>query len=445
MMRTVAAALAIVALGAACTRANNGEGDALDARIVRAVADVSDARLGTAVERLASFGTRHTLSDTASATHGIGAAQRWIVEELQRSSSRLQVAVETHEVPAEGRIVRDAQVRNIVALLPGRTSRRVYVTAHYDTVSIGPGGQHAWNVRTASSPDAPDPQLEVDQDFNAAAPGANDNGSGTALVMEVARVLANSGIDFEATLAFVLWGGEEQGLFGSRLHVEQLAPDTTVVAVLNSDVVGNPRGGGGNVDDASVRVFAAGPEDSPSRSLLRYVARVAALYVPAHRVRPMARADRFRRGSDHTSFSGAGHAAVVFRESSEDFSRQHGAADTADAVDAAYLARNARINAAAAAALALAPGAPRITSEQRRPLLARTPSGYDAHLTWRPSQGATGYRIYWRDGWAMDWQHTATLGHVTEHVIPGLSIDDHVIGVAAIGPGGHESLVAVYQ
>lgn len=430
-------------MGAACGQRRDSM---LDARIEATLTQVSDARLRATVERLASFGTRHTLSDTTSQTHGIGAARQWIHDELRRSSPHLQVYFETYQVPRQGRIVRDAEVRNIVALLPGRTPRRIYVTAHYDSVSIGVGGQHEWNLLTSSTPDAPDPDLRPDRDFNAAAPGANDNGSGTALVMELARVLGASGLEFDATLVFVLWGGEEQGLFGSSLHVKQLTPDTPVVAVLNSDVVGNPRGGGGSVDASRVRVYAAGPDDSPSRSLMRYVARVAGLYMPGHRVQTMTRTDRFRRGSDHTSFSNAGYAAVVFRESNENFSRQHSPNDTADGVDATYLQRNARVNAAVAMALALAPPAPHITSEQNRPLLGRTPTGYDAHLRWRPSPGAVGYRIYWRDAWSLDWQQTATVGGgIAEHIIPGISIDDHVFGVAAISSTGHESLVAVYQ
>ena len=444
MKQAVAVVLVSVVMGAGCRQRHDAE--MLDFRLEQTLTQVSDARLRATVERLASFGTRHTLSDTTSPTHGIGAARQWIHDELRRSSPNLQVGFETYQVPRQGRILRDAEVRNIIALLPGRTPRRIYVTAHYDSVSIGAGGQHGWNLLTSSTPDAQDPQLRPDQDFNAAAPGANDNGSGTALVMELARVLATSGIAFEATLVFVLWGGEEQGLFGSGLHVKQLTPDTPVVAVLNSDVVGNPRGGGGSVDASRVRVYAAGPDDSPSRSLMHYVARVASLYVPGHRVHTLARTDRFRRGSDHTSFSDAGYAAVVFRESSEDFSRQHGPNDTADGVDVTYLAQNARVNAAAAVALALAPPSPRITSEQNRPLLGRTPTGYDAHLRWHPSPGALGYRIYWRDAWSRDWQQTATVGgDVAEHIIPGVSIDDHVFGVAAIGSAGHESLVAVYR
>jgi hypothetical protein len=431
-------------IGAGCGGRRDGE--VLDPRLERALTQVSDARLRAIVERLASFGTRHTLSDTASPTHGIGAARQWIHEELRQSNPKLQVGFETYQLPAQGRILRDTEVRNVIALLPGRTPRRIYVTAHYDSVSIGGGGQHEFNLAASSTPDIADPQIRPDQDFNAPAPGANDNGSGTALVMELARVLAASSIEFDATLVFALWGGEEQGLFGSGLHVKQLTPDTPVVAVLNSDVVGNPRGGGGAVDASSVRVYAAAPDDSASRSLMRYVARVAALYMPGHRVQTMARADRFRRGSDHTPFSEAGYAAVVFRESNEDFSRQHGPNDTADGVDVAYLGQNARVNAAVAMALALAPPAPRITSEQNRPLLGRTPTGYDAHLRWRQSPGAVGYRIYWRDAWSLDWQQTATVGSDTsEHIIPGVSIDNHVFGVAAMGSEGHESLVAVYQ
>jgi hypothetical protein len=440
MTRTAAVCLLGAAIAAAC--AQTPPADALDPDIERALTQVSEERLRASLERLTSFGTRHTLSDVSSPTHGIGAARQWILEELQRSSPKLQVSFDTHRVEAQGRIVRDAEIRNVVALLPGRSPRRVYVTAHYDTVSIAPGGQQELNLQTALAP--PDRQRRPDQDFDAAAPGANDNGSGTALVMELARVLAESGMEFDATLAFALWSGEEQGLFGSARHVEQLGAETPVEAVLNNDVVGNPRGGGGAVDAGSVRVYAAGPEDSPSRSLLRYVARLAELYVPGHRVRPMAKTDRFRRGSDHTSFSNAGHAAVVFRESHEDFSRQHGPNDTLDGIDVAYLARNARINLAAAASLALAPPPPRLTSGNRA-LLGRTPSGYDAHLRWLPSPGAVGYRVYWREAWAMDWQQSAPVDGATEYVIEGLSIDDHILGVAAIGPGGHESLVAVYR
>lgn len=414
-----------------------------DPRIEKIVASVSQERIQQLVERLAGFRTRHTLSDTSSTTTGIGAARQWILDELKRSSPKLQVAFDTYRVAQQGRITRNVELRNVVAILPGRTGRRVYITAHYDTVSI-PGGQNSSGTRPAGQA-AADPQLRADQDYNIDAPGANDNGSGTALTMELARALAGSGLDFDATLVFALWAGEEQGLIGSRAHAQRINTEKVAVdAVLNNDIVGNSRGGNGIVDAESVRVYSNGPEDSASRALARYVERIAALYVPSHRIRPMAREDRFSRGSDHSSFNAFNFPAIVFRESNENFDRQHAAADTVDGVDAAYLARNARVNAAVAASLALAPPAPRVTNERGVPSIGRQPSGYDANLRWMATPGAVAYRIYWRDAWAVDWQHTRLVGNVTEFVLPQVSIDDFVFGVSAIGADGHESVVSAY-
>jgi hypothetical protein len=263
--------------------------------------------------------------------------------------------------------------------------------------------------------------------------------------MELARVLAASGIDFEATLVFALWAGEEQGLFGSRAHAQQLAEGKVPVeATLNNDIVGGSRGGDGAIDSGSVRLYSPGPEDSMSRSLARFIEKAAARYVPSHRVRLMAREDRFNRGSDHTSFTQRGFPAVVFREAKENFSRQHGAADTPDGVDVAYLAQNARVNVAAAALLALAPPAPRVASERGAPMIGRQPSGYDANLRWQPSPGAAEYRVYRRSPWTLSWESSKVVGNVTELVVPGASIDDWIFGVAAVGPGGHESLVSAW-
>ncbi len=263
--------------------------------------------------------------------------------------------------------------------------------------------------------------------------------------MELARVFAESGLEFDATLAFVLWAGEEQGLIGARAHAMELFKDKVPVeANLNSDIVGNSRGGDGTTDTESVRVYSEGPEDSMSRSLARYVARAAAVYVPSHKIRLMARQDRFARGSDHTAFTQYGFPAVAFRESREDFSRQHAARDTVDGVDVRYLAQNARVNAAAVAALALAPPAPVVTNPRGQMMIGRQPSGYDANLRWNASPGASTYRVYWREAWAPDWQHAQVVGDVTEFVLPKLSIDNFIFGIAAVGPNGHESLISAY-
>ena len=182
-----------------------------------------------------------------------------------------------------------------------------------------------------------------------------------------------------------------------------------------------------------------------SRALARYVLGRAAIYVPSHRIRLMARHDRFARGSDHSAFNQRGFPAIVFREANENFGKQHAATDTIDGVDFAYLAQNTRVNVASVASLALAPPAPRVTNAAgAQPQIGRQPSGYDTSLRWTASSGAVAYRVYWRETWTNDWQHSQVIGNVSEFVLPNVSIDDFVFGVAAIGRDGQESVVSAY-
>ena len=428
-------ALALVVLA----RPGAPQGARLDGRIEALVASISEARLGQLLSSLVGFGTRNTFSKAGPA-RGIRGASEWIHDEMQRSSARLQVSFDTHQIPQGGlegwaastrsRLIRDVELRNVVAVLPGRSPRRIYVTAHYDSLNArrppAPAG---------AAPDAPAPPLDPDAD----APGADDNGSGTVLVMELARAFAASGIDFDATLVFMLTAGEEQGLVGARVHATRmLESKATIQAVFNNDIVGGTTGGDGIVDGGSVRVYSDGPEDSASRALAEYTRRMGARYVPSHRVRLLARRDRFDRGGDHTAFNLAGLAAIGMRESRENFSKQHNADDTLDGVSLPYLAQNARVNAAAMASLALAPPPPRLITVDRRP------SGYDARLLWNAAPNVAGYRIVWREAWLPDWQHEMSVGNVTEHVLRRIIIDDYVFGVAAVGPDGHESTIAAY-
>jgi Zn-dependent M28 family amino/carboxypeptidase len=419
--------------------------DAIDPRIQDIVATVSEAHLQDTVTKLVAFGTRNTLSDTRSTMRGIGAARQWIHDELQHSSPRLQVTFDTYHLDKQDRITRPTELRNVLAILPGRSPRRIYLGAHYDSLNLGAGTQLASNARAPGFAATPDIQQQPGFDPDADAPGANDNGSGVALTMELARVMAQSGVEFDATLVFACWAGEEQDLYGSRAHVQALrASGAAIEAVLNSDIVGGTTGGNGIVDATSVRLYSEGPEDSASRSLARYIERVAAIYVPSHRIRLMAREDRFGRGSDHSSFSNAGFAAISFREARENFARQHATADSVDGVDFRYLLQNARVNAAALASLALAPPRPVISDPRGRPLISRDPTGYDASLRWTASPGAVAYRIYWRDTWSNDWQHRQVTGTVTQFTLKDVSIDDFVFGVAALGAGGQESPVSAY-
>ena len=413
-----------------------------DPRIEKIVASVSEARLKELLSKLVSFGTRNTLSDADNPTRGIGAARNWILEEMRRSSEKLRVNFDTHQIAQQGRITRPVELRNIVAILPGKSPRRIYVTGHYDTVNIG--GQ---NVSNAAAPGAAGGDRQTSADFNANvdANGANDDGSGTVLMMELARAFAESGVQFDATLVFVAWAGEEQGLVGSNVHTQDLAANKVPIeAVFNNDIVGNSLGGNGFRDAESVRVYAIGPEDSPARALARYIKKTASVYVPSHRIRLMAREDRFGRGSDQSSFTQNGFTAVVFRESNENFERQHGENDKIDGVDFGYLAQNARVNAAGVASLALAPPAPKVTNERGANMLSRDPSGYDAAMRWVASPGAVAYRIYWRDTWNNDWDFSQTVGNVTQFTLKNVNIDDFAFGVSAIGADGQESLVSSY-
>src|SRR5262245_41602222 len=446
MRNGAAPLLAVLALFlCSTTTAAQPAGD-LDPRIVALVASISQDRLGTTLKKLESFETRNALSSTDSATRGIGAARQWILDEMKSFSPKLQVSFDTYQVPKQGRITRDVELRNVMAILPGRNPRRIYISGHYDTVARA-GGQSASNASDGPrDPDAPTPApADPIAPLDNLAPGVNDDGSGTALTIELARVFSQSGVDFDATLVFMCHAGEELGLVGARLHAQKAAEQKIpIVGVLNNDIVGNDKGGSGIIDGATIRVYSEGPEDSPSRELARFVQRWGGIYVPSHRVRLMARPDRFGRGGDHSAYNQLGFTAVGFRESRENFTRQHDVRDTYAGISLNYLAQNARVNAAAAATLALAPPAPVVTGARGQPTISRAPTGYDANLRWVASPGAVAYRIFWREAWGPDWQRDMLVGNVTNAVLPDMQIDDYVFGVAAVDAAGHESFVSAY-
>jgi hypothetical protein len=404
-----------------------------DPRVEALLAAVSADRLAATVKTLASFGTRQLYSDSTSPTRFIGAAREWIRQQFIEASPRFEVAFDTYQVAAQGgRLPRDVELRNVVAILPGKSPRRLYVTGHYDSVARrtdGTGGPEGFDWTRA------------DND----APGANDDGSGTALVIELARAVGASHLDFDATIVFLAFAGEEEGLVGSTLHAGRAAAEHwSIDGVFNNDIVGGSHGGDGIVDTAHVRVFSEGPEDSASRALARYLRRAAGRYVPEQEVVLAARADRFGRGGDHSPFNQEGFPAVRVTEARENYSRQHTVLDTPDGVDPGYLQRTARVNLAALASLALAPAAPVVTESAGRPRIARGESGYDAKLSWTPSAGATSYRVFWRKAWSVDWEHELTVGDVSEALLPNVSIDDFVFGVASVDASGHESLITAY-
>ena len=355
-----------------------------DVRVAALLERISEERLAETLRRLASFETRHTLSTDAPA-RGIAAARQWMLEELQRASPRLQVGFDAYAIPSQGeRVTRDVELRNVMAVLPGRSPRRLYVSGHYDTVARQPGGAFDW-TKTDNT-----------------APGVNDDGSGTALTMELARAFAQSGLEFDATLVFIAFAGEEQGLIGAKLHAQKAAAEKwTIDGVLNNDIVGGVRGGDGPADSASVRVFSEGPEDSPSRQLARAVRRAGRALRAGPRRCGSSRATTASPAAAITPPStSTATPACASRNRRRTTPGSTPPRTRSSGVSPAYLLRNARVNAAALAVLALAPPAPVVDDERGRPLLDRQPSGYDARLRWAASPGAAGYRVFWREAWA---------------------------------------------
>ena len=418
--------------------------------VARVVARIDRERLRADVDRLAAFGTRHTLAETESDERGIGAARRWIHAELERAAAgredgAMRVAFDRHvQPPDERRITREVEIVNVVAELPGATTpeRRHYVIAHYDS--------------RASDP------LDAESD----APGANDDASGTALVLELARAMAGERLD--STVVFMATAGEEQGLFGARLHAAaQAAAGGDVRAVLSNDVVGDPTSPLGPPHPGTVRVFSqslpeeldpdeyrrlralAAEAESPSRELARYVAWVADWHgVRALPVQPMLvlRRDRFLRGGDHTAFADAGFPAVRFTEVDEDYTRQHqdvreeGGVSYGDLprhVDAEYLAGVARLNAAALAHLANAPAAP----GDVRILTAELSSTTTLRWSPAPDPDLAGYEVVWRPTTSARWERVRDVGDVTEATLP-INKDNVFFGVRAYDRDGYRSPVA---
>jgi hypothetical protein len=276
-----------------------------------------------------------------------------------------------------------------------------------------------------------------------------DDASGVAAVMELARVMSTR--QYEKSILFVAFAGEEQGLLGSRYMADQARQHgARIEAVLNNDIIGSDAAGNGRKENSSVRVYSDGPEDSGPRALARYAKEISERYVPSMRMNLVFRADRFGRGGDHTPFAEDGFAAVRLTSTEENYANQHTLHDTFANTSPSYTTRVARMNGAVLATLALAPkppGVTRMTAGRATPMLTRGKSGYDAALQWtydQPENDLAGFVIVMRDSTSPVWQKQIAVGNVREYVLPDVSIDDIVIGVKAVDRDGNESLVSAY-
>ena len=490
--RAVTLSLVLLLIPAASQGQARAQGQAplesLNPVIQTILGEVSEERIAATLHKLESFETRYVLSETDSPTRGIGAARRWIHQELESYSPRLQVTDHEFHVKKMARLARDVDLANIVAVLPGTTDpdRYILISAHYDSVNVKRKPRKPDAERIAELMEkgmledearryvelfpAKDTTPAIDAEATAAeteAPGVTDDGSGIAAMLELARVMSH--YEFEKSLVFVAFAGEEVGLQGSKVYAKDAA-DTgmQIEAVLNNDIIGSTESGGttefakGRIDNQTLRVFSNGPEDSPGRALLRYTKLIAERYVPSMRVDMIFHRDRFGRGGDHTSFQNRGFAAVRLTTARENYSHQHSPSDTFENTDPGFIMRVARMNAAVAASLALAPAPPvtnyTIQSGERKgnrsPLLSRG-GGYDAVLRWVPSQVSkedaaeagndlAGYAVVIRKTTAPDWEREIFVGNVTRYTIPDFSIDDVVLGVKAIDKDGNQSLVSAY-
>ncbi len=421
----------------------------------RLVHAVTPEQVEADIEKLASFGTRHTLSQTDSDTRGIGAARRWLALEFERYAEEagrddVTVELESHTVPADGRLIlEDAEVVNVVCTIPGSDpasrDRLYYVIGHYDS------------------------RASEANDIESDAPGANDDGSGTAVCLAVARALMHEHLD--ATVVIMPVAGEEQGLYGARMHAAKATESgKDVRAVLSCDIVGDPSGPNGQSARDRVRVFSEGiptavlaeegramsavrmlrslsaESDSTSRQLARYVSEIADIHdLP---VKPMLifRPDRFLRGGDHTAFNEAGFPAVRMTEVYENYDHQHQDVRTEDGkqfgdlpefVDPGYIADVAKLNATAIVHLANAPSTP----ANARIIVAELTNNTTLRWEASPESDVAGYEIVWRETTSFDWQDAIDVGNTTEGTLE-LSKDNWFFGVRAYDKAGYRSPVA---
>jgi Zn-dependent M28 family amino/carboxypeptidase len=412
--------------------------------MLREIAVAPDpAQLHATIQSLVGFGTRHTLSDTASPKRGIGAARRWaqnrFVEIGRGCGGCLTIVMPSQTVTGE-RVPKPAEIVDVVAIQRGTTDpeRVIVITGHIDS-------------RVS------DPMNAI-----ADAPGADDDASGVAVVIEAARILSR--YKFPATLVYGVLSGEEQGLYGGKVLADYAkAQGWRVEADLNNDIVGAIRGQNGVIDNTRLRLFSegtrevetaeqakqrrfeGGENDSASRNVARYAKAVAERYMPNWTVALVYRLDRFGRGGDHSAFNALGFPAVRFTENAEDYRHQHQDlrteggveyGDTIAHVDFPYLGKVAATNALAAASMASAPPPP--TNVKIAGAVAP-----DTTLSWTAAPGspAAGYRVHWRDTTEAAWSHSRDAGNNAALTLTDIAIDDFAFGVASVSAEGFESPV----
>ena len=444
----VLAAAATLAFGTnAASGGDKHHGPPVSKDVRQMVNDVSSRNVEQTIEKLVSFGTRHTLSSQTDPNRGIGAATQWVFDQLQQtaatSDGRMTVEKQTFIQPPGPRIPTPTPITNVIATLhgsqPESASRMYVVSGHLDS--------RVTDVLNGTSD----------------APGADDDGSGVATVLELARVMATH--KFDATIVFAVFSGEEQGTFGAVHYAATLkAAGANVAGMFSNDIVGSSLGQNGVRDRRDLRVFAEGPSpqetpaqaairrtmggenDSPPRELARFVREAAEAAVPKMNVWIIYRRDRFLRGTDDGPFLDQGYPGLRMSEPNEDYRHEHQDVrvengvqfgDLPQFVDFDYVANVARINLSALAALASGPAAPAGVKVEASTLTV------DTSLEWLPNSepDLAGHEIVYRDTNAPYWQHTIPVGNVTSFTVKGITKDNFLFGMRAVDKDGNRSVV----
>lgn len=417
----------------------------LDPEIQKMVREVDARNIEASIRKLVSFGTRNTLSEQDNPTRGIGAARDWIFSEFQKFNVAcggcMTVEKQSFTQPKANRIPEPTVLTNVIATLKGTTDPdRVYVVSgHYDSMCSSP------------------------IDAKCDAPGANDDASGTAAVIELARVMSKR--KFDATIIFMTVPGEEQGLLGAAYFAEQAKlTGMNIEAMFTNDIVGGvttkrnsayrdrvrvfSEGVPSNETDreANIRRSVGGENDSASRQLARYVKEQADRYLRTFKVWMIYRRDRYGRGGDHIPFLERGFPAVRITEVDEDYTHQHQNVrtengvfygDTPEFVDFAYAANVTRVNLIALSSLAKAPAKPKNVSIVTGRLTNDTELKWDANT----DADLLGYEVVWRDTSAAEWTHSKSVGNVTSYTAKDMSKDNFFFGVRAVDKAGNKSPV----
>ncbi|VAW13276.1 Leucine aminopeptidase-related protein [hydrothermal vent metagenome] len=415
-----------------------------DTRLYTIIDAVSSERIQKDVTKLVSFGTRHTLSDTVSQTRGIGAARRWIKSEFEKTAascnSCLNVFYQKNLIKKgdNDRITKDVWVVNVVAVQKGAKYPNRYIIMSGDI----------------------DSRISDPNNFTSESPGANDNASGMAGTLEAARVLSK--YKFENSIIYVGLSGEEQGLYGGKGLAEHAKEQGwEIIGIMNNDMIGNITGVDGVISNRDFRIFSepvppteteterkarrfyGGEVDGISRQLARYVHKNVKTYMPEMNPMLIYRLDRFGRGGHHRPFNDAGFAGIRIMEAHENYTQQHQDIRTENGIDYGdvlehvnfdYAKKLTAVNAINLASIAWAPPSPK---EVKIGGIVE-PS---TKLKWSKVDGATGYKIYWRDTTSPTWDHSRYVGNLNEYTLDGIVIDNFFFGIAAVGTNGHESLV----